>query len=40
VIERFANLTPWCGFWRGVLFALLVIVVTYPFTRKNYYWKS
>ena len=40
VIERFANLTPWCGFWRGVLFALLVIAVTYPFTRKNYYWKS
>ena len=40
LIERFANLTPWCGFWRGVLFALLVIAVTYPFTRKNYYWKS
>ena len=40
LIERFANLTPWCGFWRGVLFALLVITVTYPFTRKNYYWKS
>lgn len=40
VIERFSNLTPWCGFWRGVLFALLVIAVTYPFTRKNYYWKS
>lgn len=40
LIERFAALTPWCGFWRGVLFALMVIVVTYPFTRKNYYWKS
>lgn len=40
LIERFANLTPWCGFWRGVLFALLVIAITYPFTRKNYYWKS
>ena len=40
LIERFATLTPWCGFWRGVLFALLVIAVTYPFTRKNYYWKS
>ena len=40
LIERFANLTPWCGFWRGVLFALLVIAVTYPFTSKNYYWKS
>ena len=40
LIERFANLTPWCGFWRGVRFALLVIAVTYPFTRKNYYWKS
>ncbi|MBR5465342.1 MAG: DUF5009 domain-containing protein [Alistipes sp.] len=40
LIERFATLTPWCGFWRGVLFAILVIAVTYPFTRKNYYWKS
>jgi len=40
LIERFATLTPWCGFWRGVLFALMVIAVTYPFTRKNYYWKS
>ena len=40
LIERFAALTPWCGFWRGVLFALMVIAVTYPFTRKNYYWKS
>ena len=40
LIEHFATLTPWCGFWRGVLFALMVIAVTYPFTRKNYYWKS
>ncbi len=39
-IERFAALGPWCGFLRGVLFALLVMVITYPFTRKNYYWKS
>lgn len=39
-IEKFATLTPWCGFLRGVLFALLVMAVTYPFTRKNYYWKS
>lgn len=39
-IEKFAQLTPWCGFLRGVLFALLVMAVTYPFTRKNYYWKS
>ncbi len=39
-IEHFAKLTPWCGFLRGVLFALLVMAVTYPFTRKNYYWKS
>lgn len=40
LIEWFAGLTPWCAFGRGVLFALLVILVTYPFTRKNYYWKS
>lgn len=39
-IEWFAGLTPWCGFLRGVLFALLVMAVTYPLTRKNYYWKS
>lgn len=39
-VEAFAKLGPWCGFLRGVLFALLVIAVTYPFTRKNYYWKS
>ncbi len=39
-IEWFANLSPWCGFLRGVLFALLVMALTYPFTRKNYYWKS
>ena len=31
---------PWLSFGRGVVFALLVIAVTYPFTRKNYYWKS
>lgn len=31
---------PWLSFGRGVLFALLVIAVTYPLTRKNYYWKS
>lgn len=40
LIDKFGNLTPWCSFGRGVLFALLVILVTYPFTRKNYYWKS
>lgn len=39
-IEHFAGLTPWCGFLRGVLFALLVMGVTWPLTRKNYYWKS
>ena len=39
-IERMAALTPWCGFLRGVLFALLVMAITYPFTRKNYFWKS
>lgn len=31
---------PWLAFSRGVLFAILVIAVTYPLTRKNYYWKS
>ncbi len=40
LVERFAQLTPWCGFYRGLLFALLVILVTWPLTRKNYYWKS
>lgn len=40
LIDKFGHLTPWCSFGRGVLFALLVIAVTYPFTRKNYYWKS
>ena len=40
LIDRFGNLTPWCSFGRGVLFAVLVIAITYPFTRKNYYWKS
>lgn len=40
LIDKFGNLTPWCSFGRGVLFAVLVIAVTYPFTRKNYYWKS
>jgi hypothetical protein len=40
IIDKFGNLTPWCSFGRGVLFAVLVIAVTYPFTRKNYYWKS
>ena len=39
-VERMAAMTPWCGFLRGVLFALLVILVTGLFTRKNYYWKS
>uniref|UniRef100_UPI0040569BB0 DUF5009 domain-containing protein n=1 Tax=Alistipes sp. TaxID=1872444 RepID=UPI0040569BB0 len=39
-VEQFAALGPWCSFLRGVLFALMVIGVTYPFTRKNYYWKS
>lgn len=40
VIDRVANMGPWWAFGRGVLFALLVITVTYPFTRKNYFWKS
>ena len=40
VIDRVANMGPWWAFGRGVLFALLVIAVTYPFTRKNYLWKS
>lgn len=40
VIDRVANMGPWWSFGRGVLFALLVIAVTYPFTRKNYFWKS
>lgn len=40
VVDRVANLGPWWAFGRGVLFALLVIAVTYPLTRKNYYWKS
>lgn len=40
VIDRVANMGPWWAFGRGVLFALLVIAVTYPFTRKNYFWKS
>ena len=40
LIDKFGHLSPWCSFGRGVLFALLVIAVTYPFTRKNYYWKS
>lgn len=40
LIDKLGNLTPWCAFGRGVLFALLVIATTYPFTRKNYYWKS
>lgn len=40
VIDRVANLGPWWGFGRGVLFALLVIAITYPLTRKNYFWKS
>ena len=39
-IAWFSGLTPWCAFYRGVLFALLVVAVTYPLTRKNYYWKS
>lgn len=39
-IEWFASLGPWFAFGRGVLFALMVIAVTYPLTRKNYYWKS
>lgn len=39
-VERMASLTPWCGFLRGVLFALLVVGLTWLFTRKNYYWKS
>ena len=40
VVDRIANLGPWWAFGRGVLFVLLVIAVTYPLTRKNYYWKS
>ena len=40
VIDRVANMGPWWAFGRGVLFALLVIAVTYPFTRKDYFWKS
>lgn len=40
VIDRVANMGPWWAFGRGVLFALLVIAGTYPFTRKNYFWKS
>lgn len=40
VIDRVANMGPWWAFGRGVLFALLVIAVTYPFTRNNYFWKS
>ncbi len=40
LVDKFANLGPWCAFGRGVLFALLVIAVTYPLTRRNYYWKS
>ena len=40
LINRVAEATPWCGFLRGVLFALLVMAITYPLTRKNYYWKS
>ena len=40
VVDKIANLGPWWAFGRGVLFALLVIAVTYPLTRKNYYWKS
>ncbi len=39
-IEWFAGLGPWFAFGRGLLFAVLVIAVTYPLTRKNYYWKS
>ncbi len=39
-IEWFAGLGPWYAFGRGVIFALLVIAVTWPMTRKNYYWKS
>lgn len=40
LIDKFGHLTPWCSFGRGVLFAVLVVTVTYPFTHKNYYWKS
>jgi predicted acyltransferase len=39
-LNEFCSGAPWLGFARGVLFALLVIAVTYPLTRKNYYWKS
>ena len=39
-LDAFCAEAPWLGFARGVLFALLVIAVTYPLTRKNYYWKS
>ena len=40
LIGRMAALSPWCGFLRGVIYALLVVAVTYPMTRKNIYWKS
>lgn len=39
-LNEFCLSGPWLSFGRGVLFALLVIGVTYPLTRKNYYWKS
>lgn len=39
-IEWFAGLGPWYAFGRGVIFAVLVIAVTWPLTRKNYFWKS
>lgn len=38
-IERIAALSPRCGFMRGAIYALLVVAVTYPMTRKNIYWK-
>lgn len=39
-LNTYCSTSPALAIARGVLFAILVIVATNIFTRKNYYWKS
>lgn len=39
-LARFAALTPWCGFWRGVVVTALVAVFTVLLTQRKILWRT
>lgn len=39
-LARFAALTPWCGFWRGLIVTAAVAAFTSALTRRKILWRT